>query len=265
MGLRRGLLFFLLLMCCGPVAGAQSPALDTVVVTRGYLHSYAGDTRELLLFPRHWQKGDTRFAIGGAMLIGASFFLDEQLERSLRSNQWRKDLPDQALKYGIEPWGAGAFPALVAAGCFTLGALRQQPELRYNGLFQFKTVLLAAAASRIPKFLLQRHRPAQEGIHPFRFDGPFNGFSGSYSFPSGHAFISFSWAAATAASFEGKRGLKAAMFMLAAAVSASRVATGEHWLSDVTAGAVMGYAFGRLSWRIQSRYQEQSFLRRKKQ
>jgi len=231
---------------------------DTSRLMNGYIHSYWIDTKELLLFPKHMQKKDFWYIAGGGALIGSSLIFDETLENQLRIGNWRKDYPGDVVKYTLEPWGSGLYPALLAVGLYAAGALNHRSDLQYTGMFQVKTLLLSMAASRVPKFLIQRHRPGEK-IDAFEFDGPFGGFSGNYSMPSGHSFISFSWAAATASSFEGKKGLKFALYTLATAVSLSRVYKGEHWLSDVTTGAVLGFAFGKLSWRIQSLYDKGSF------
>lgn len=254
--------FFLYLLAGYQCSVSAQTGSDSSGLFRGYLRSFLFDTKELILFPKHLLKKDRWYIAGGVVLAGSSLLMDESFELHLRENNWRRDYPGDVIKYVVEPWGNGLYPAVVAAGFYAAGAISDRADLRYSGMFQAKTLLLAMAASRLPKYILQRHRPGP-GADAFIFEGPFNGFTGNYSMPSGHSFISFSWAAATASSFEGRKGLKIALYSLATAVSFSRVYKGEHWLSDVTTGALLGYAFGKLSWRIQSLYVESTFRRKK--
>ncbi len=61
------------------------------------------------------------------------------------------------------------------------------------------------------------------------------------SFPSGHATAGF-----TAAMLLSRPGRRAPWFLLAAAVSSSRVYVRMHFASDVIGGAVVGLVLGRL-------------------
>ena len=53
--------------------------------------------------------------------------------------------------------------------------------------------------------------------------------------------------------FKENKLLVAGLYTLASLVGISRVYQGEHWASDVVAGAAMGYAFGKLSYRLQTK------------
>jgi undecaprenyl-diphosphatase len=63
-----------------------------------------------------------------------------------------------------------------------------------------------------------------------------------YSFPSGHAAGSFASAYAIAKGFGKKTGIPA--YVLASAISLTRVGVGVHYPSDVLAGAVVGTIIG---------------------
>jgi len=60
-----------------------------------------------------------------------------------------------------------------------------------------------------------------------------------YSFPSGHAANAFALAAVLAGVFPG---LRTALWLAAAAVGGARVLLGNHYASDMVAGAVIGTA-----------------------
>lgn len=65
--------------------------------------------------------------------------------------------------------------------------------------------------------------------------------SGNYSFPSGHATVAF---AAAAVIWRMVRPAGPPALLLAALVALSRIYLGNHWPSDVLAGAAVGFAFG---------------------
>ncbi len=71
-----------------------------------------------------------------------------------------------------------------------------------------------------------------------------------YSFPSGHSSNSFMWATVLSRHYGWKAGVPAYAF--AAYVGTSRLKTGKHYLSDVMAGAAIGYLIGRTVTRTDS-------------
>ncbi len=64
-----------------------------------------------------------------------------------------------------------------------------------------------------------------------------------YSFPSGHTSNSFMWATVVSRTYGWKAGAPAYAF--ASYVGASRLKSRKHFLSDVVAGATLGYIVGR--------------------
>lgn len=66
----------------------------------------------------------------------------------------------------------------------------------------------------------------------------------SFSFPSGHAAISFAAAVALSQKEPKWKGL---LYLLAILISLSRIYLGKHYPLDVVAGAALGWLIGRLS------------------
>jgi membrane-associated phospholipid phosphatase len=71
------------------------------------------------------------------------------------------------------------------------------------------------------------------------------------SFPSGHTSNSFALAAVAERHYGWKVGVPA--YLAAGLVGASRLHEDKHWLSDVVAGATLGYVVGRTVVRVNSR------------
>ena len=105
------------------------------------------------------------------------------------------------------------------------------------------------------KELIQRVRPCNalsDAVTPL-------GCTGSYSFPSNHAFNNF---AAATFYYRLFPKLKWALFITASLIALSRVYLGLHYPSDILGGAVLGFIFGYLfaeiAIRINERYNKRS-------
>ena len=94
-------------------------------------------------------------------------------------------------------------------------------------------ILLAESISGALKVWVKRDRPPL--FHPV--PEPLLEAPSTYSFPSGHATVSF--ACATVLAFAVPR-LRVPLFALAALISFSRVYVGVHYPFDVLAGAALG-------------------------
>ena len=221
---------------------------------KGYFKSYLKDTRDLILFPCEIKKHDWVFISSAVAATGLAFYFDEEIESAFRENNIRTT-NQMPIDYTLGAVGTGIYPLAAAAVLFVAGKQKENEHWVWISMLQIKTVGLAAGFSRVPKFLAQRHRPDLERrvINPWNWEGPLNGFTGNDAFASGHSFIAFSWASVTASACKENKLLVVGLYTLASLVGVSRVYQGEHWASDVIAGAAMGYAFGKLSYRLQSR------------
>ncbi|HLS90450.1 MAG TPA: phosphatase PAP2 family protein [Limnochordia bacterium] len=95
-----------------------------------------------------------------------------------------------------------------------------------------QAVILTAAGTYLVKAVTQRERPVA------RTTKTAPGVALRDSFPSGHSALAFAVAKVAAESFPEVRE---AAYAAAALVGLSRVALGRHWMSDVVAGAWLGY------------------------
>lgn len=241
-------LAFLMLLTTAPLQAQRAPKF-----TDGYTSSFWYDTRDLILFPRSFQKYDWWAAAMASSLTGAAFLVDEGVESALRHSAIRNRNRDW-VRYGITNWGSGLNTGAVTVTLFTLGAVRHDDRLRWISLLQAKTLGLSALGAGFTKLLFQRHRPDDSMVTPdaWKWEGPFKGFTGNYSFVSNHSFSAFAWATVTAKSVENKV-LRIALYSLAGCVSISRVTSGRHWAGDAVAGSALGYMTGSLLYRLQEK------------
>lgn len=138
---------------------------------KGYFRSYLYDAGEVVLFPRNLEKNDAFFAAAGAGLIGGSFLADKSVELNMRKGNARSFFNRDVIRYGIEPWGSGWYPALFSVGCYSVGLMTDQRALRHSSMVQMKTLGLSMLVAGGAKLLFQRHRPLeQSNPDPFRFE-----------------------------------------------------------------------------------------------
>ena len=106
------------------------------------------------------------------------------------------------------------------------------PRVQHLGMDELESAILAEGLVAVAKQVGRRERP-------LRADGTRDS---GYSFPSGHATVTF--AAATV--LQQHLGYKAAIptYIVATYVAASRLHDNVHWTSDVVMGAALGVMIG---------------------
>ncbi len=113
---------------------------------------------------------------------------------------------------------------------------------------------ISTVTTEAMKVIVKRQRPAQaySDIYPDEFDN-------SYSFPSGHVSIAFSTATSLMLTTK-KWYITVPAFAWATGVGYSRMYLGQHYPSDVLAGAVVGAAGAYASHWLNKNF----FFRKKK-
>ncbi|HZI89817.1 MAG TPA: phosphatase PAP2 family protein [Candidatus Polarisedimenticolia bacterium] len=150
---------------------------------------------------------------------------------------------DPVMKFLTDP-GAWKIPILVVVGSLFL--LRGR-----RGLVGVLVLALTIAAgdqlsSHVLKKIVKRPRPSVT----LPDSQPLFGRRGTHSFPSTHAVNFFAAAPVVSAVFPEAA---AAAYGVAAAVSFSRIYVGDHYPSDVLAGAALGFGLGWLGRRLYRR------------
>jgi membrane-associated phospholipid phosphatase len=131
---------------------------------------------------------------------------------------------------------SGASPAViggVVAVLFATGRAVDAPRYRAMTYDWVHAFLITGGYTTLIKEVVRRERPNGED---------------KLSFPSGHASNAFAIAAVAERHYGWKAGVPA--YALAGVVAVSRLQRNKHYLSDVMAGATLGYIVGRTVVRV---------------
>ena len=167
---------------------------------------------------------------------------------------WMKRHPRAPLMRAISPiredyavpfyeLGSALYLMPISGALYLAGRLGKEPRLRDAGLGCAASVLASSALRVVVQLSVSRERPRQSvsagHLSPFwqrRWKGA--------SFPSGH--VANPMACATFLEQRFALGVaEPALYGTVAMIGLGRVADGQHWPSDVVAGAAIGFAIGR--------------------
>jgi len=220
---RAGLLAAVLAMLCVPAAAlaqAEQPPDDgrrTVArLPQNLLRSTLGVFSPVNLKP----------AVAGTAAAGLGAIFDDAVAGAI-------DDPDSTLGPTLEAGGAPLWSGPVVGVLFVAGRFSHRARFRAATYDWLDAYLVTAGYTALLKEVVGRARP--------------NG-QDDMSFPSGHASNAFALAAVAAHHFGWKVGVPA--YCAAGAVALSRMQQNAHYLSDVTAGAALGYIVGRTVVRV---------------
>ena len=180
-------------------------------------------------------------AAGG---LSALMLLDHPMQRFARDNSGTgaDNVADVVRHFG-QPEVYGT----VTLGLVGVGLLAHRPELARVGGRLGASLALAGGAVLVGKTVAGRPRPEQsldaDGYVPF---------SGQAAMPSGHTAAAFALATSLADDIH-RPWATVGLYGMATAVGWSRINDNRHWLTDVTAGALVGIASAKLAsgrWRI---------------
>jgi len=176
-----------------------------------------------------WAKGS--LLAGGAVLAGAA--LDKPVDRFVSKHQDAR---------AFDAWGnvGKAMPVVLAAGAGAAVAFGDS-RMQNIGIISLQSIAASAGLSMVTKRVVQRERPGERegtcGCTPKRSDT---------SFPSNHAAVAFAAVTPFAKEYDAPW-----LYGLAAVGAMGRVADRQHWVSDVVAGGLVGYAMGSWLWQAQ--------------
>jgi hypothetical protein len=219
-----------------PPIPASKAAPAASAVAPGFRHLLAIDLRDVLGAPLQWRGPQwERFSLAVAG-VGAAALLDRTVRDRERHDHSRFS---DRVATGFEQFGqAGAFGVMGAF--YVAGRVADDSRARSVGEDGLISTLIAGGiVTPALKFAVGRSRPRDT-------DKTFEAkpFGGGSSFPSGHSTEAFAVASVIAAHYDS-RWVKVLSYGSAGLVGFARVHHQAHFLSDVTAGALIGTAVGR--------------------
>src|SRR4051794_28095942 len=138
--------------------------------------------------------------------------------------------------------GAAYTLAGFSGGFFVVGKITKNRHAQETGLLALEALAHAQVVVFGLKQITNRIRPA-ENVENRGF------WRGGDSFPSGHATSSFAVASVFAYEYREHIAVPITAYVLASAVSASRLSARRHWLSDIFVGGSTGFLLGRYVYR----------------
>ena len=177
------------------------------------------------MFSRDGRNG----ALIGVAATSLGSFFDGRVEDRIAD-------PSNKFARSVENAAGGIPSALAVAGVFAAGRVVDNPRFRAMSYDLLGAALVNGFWTTVLKQSIGRKRPDE---------------SDRLSFPSGHASNAFAIATVIERHYGGKAGWPA--YALASTVAVSRLQRDRHYLSDVLAGATLGYAVGRSVVRVNGR------------
>lgn len=161
----------------------------------------------------------------GAVATGLSVVPEQNVETFFLANPERAE----GIAEPGEHIGNAELVAPVVASLFAAGLYR-------DGDARFKSTTYALSQGFVVNGVITAGMKA--GFSRMRPDG-----SNDVSFPSGHTSMSFMWATVLSRNYGWKVGIPA--YAVAGYVGATRLQENKHHMSDIVAGATIGYIVGR--------------------
>lgn len=185
-----------------------------------------------------WAQGT--LLAGGA--IAASALLDKPVDRFMRPRQ------DNRV---VDAWGkVGKAMPVVLAGAAGAAVAFGDNRMQNMGIISLQSIAGTAGVSMVSKRIIGRARPEEELGASSR-----SARRSDASFPSNHAAVAFAAVTPFAQEYDAPW-----LYGLAAVGSLGRVADRKHWVSDVVAGGLVGYAIGNWLWQAQRDDSKSSFV-----
>jgi membrane-associated phospholipid phosphatase len=194
---------------------------------------------------------DVLFLVVGSGLVALAQRSDLAVRGDVRADGVQQNRSLDLLADAGNLWGQ---PIALggALGLWIGGRVSDRPTVAATGLRAVEAIAVSGVLGKVAKGAFGRARPRVNGADAWdaEFGRGFSLSDGDHeSMPSGHATAAFAFAAAVTSEVHHRAPRHAhwvgvASFGLAAATAYARMHADAHWLSDVTAGAVLGSATG---------------------
>ena len=227
------------------------PFTETRISTSRYFSLLGGNFKQILVKPFKMEKMDWKYLSIAAVIGGALAFGDEPVQRfavNLRhENKSLRRTSSMVTGFGDN------------YGVYTLGALGaysyvfKKEKMRTTALLASQAYITSAVLASALKFLTVRTRPSfyqppaqaePSFFGPFVTKTGYNGNRTNTSFPSGHTTSAFAIATVFAKQYKDRPWIPAVAYSTATLVGLSRITENKHWVTDIFAGAALGYVTG---------------------
>lgn len=177
-------------------------------------------------------------ALGAVILVGATT-LFITTDHQVMSDHFQ----DASMNHTAEQASTGLTGMFMAApvAFYGIGAFKADEHAKETGVLGAEAMLDSVAVNEVIKIISRRERPTVNGAKGEFFQPNVNFDS---SFASNHSTIAWSSATVIASEYNGW-ATQLAAYSLATGVSLTRVASRNHFPSDVVVGSALGWMIGR--------------------
>jgi len=243
---------------------------NTKITFSSYFILLGSDLKQEITAPFHLKHKDWLYVGEFAVVEGGLFFADEPVQRYALGLRNRNAAVVNVSKY-VTRFG-GAYEAYVLASLGAYGFLFKNEKIKTTTLLATQAYITGGAMESLLKLISGRQRPSFYDPNSLeaepKFRGPFNSGKDIYgnrinsSFPSGHTTVAFAAATVFAMEYKNHPLIPILSYSAATLIGLSRITENVHWITDVVAGAALGYLTGR---QVVNNYHRYSKLKAPKQ
>lgn len=220
-------------------------AQDTITgFNKVFFKSLVRDAHDMVRTPFHSNKKQLLIGAGVVSLVAGSFLMDDEINNLTNRN--RDDDAEFWFNYMANPFG-NLYSYTFVAGWYFKGIMENDKRSKNVALNATKAVLINTVISQLVKHSMKRTRPFQ--MYDADADDSFNPFEDDKtndSFYSGHTSTAFAIATVFADEYKEHKWVPYLAYGLATSAATARIYLNKHWISDVTAGAAIGYYIGKV-------------------
>jgi hypothetical protein len=218
-----------------PLADAPAPADPESPTLRNLPANFLRDQGAIWTSPLRLTDKN---AVGPVLLVGATALLIST-DHQVMSDHFL----DKSTNNHAETASTGLTGLLMAApvAFFGVGSLKHDPHAQETGVMAGEALLDSVAVNEAVKIISRRERPTVDGARGKFFQ---SGVNFDSSFASNHSVIAWSSAAVIASEYNGPL-TQICAYTLATGVTITRVASRNHFPSDVLVGSAVGWMIGR--------------------
>lgn len=211
-----------------------------------YFKSYLLDIKDIAISPIKW---NAKQAISAGVVLGTAVLMVNYTDLKLQEYSQTKtsDKLDHFSANYLEPWGSGEYSMATMAVFYAQGLISGNQRSKKVAMLGAKAYLVSGIYVQVPKYLINRKRPYQNGEYPdpYAFEGVC-GDAWYKGMPSGHTTSIFAVATIVASEYSETIWVPILAYTIASMASISRIYDNKHWGSDVVVGAAFGFAIGKL-------------------